>query len=85
VPILDSRGVTYASVGTAGPIVRYAPEHVRRQLASCREAAAKIAAALGLQVWETEPRLSPGAAERNGTRAEPAGRVRRSTRQTVKR
>jgi IclR family transcriptional regulator, acetate operon repressor len=55
VPILDDRGDVYASVGTAGPIVRYVPEHFRRQLASCREAATKIAGALGLQVWTPAP------------------------------
>lgn len=79
VPILDSRGSAYASIGTAGPLLRYSPDRLAREVISCQEAAAEIAAALGLAVWRAAPDTRAPLSERasrTDARSRIAGRAR---------
>ena len=78
VPILDARGLAYASIGTAGPLVRFAADQLDRQLASCRRAAATIASALGLKTWSP-----PDRAKGSSGRAPTGRRVRAMARKSA--
>ncbi len=51
VPILDRGGTSVAAVGSAGPIARYDRSRLEQEVAACREAAACLAADLGLHTW----------------------------------